>query len=582
MRVAFVGNPNVGKSALINAIAGTSLRVGNWPGVTVERKEATLSLDGREIHLVDLPGVYNLSSSTPEEEITLRYLLENTPDVVVNVVDATNLERNLFLTLRLCDLGVPVVVALNMWDEVEKRGLVIDVKKLEELLGVVAIPTCALKGVGTEKLLNAVLEVSAEDRFPRPVRFSSGVERFLREAEELVPSHLSSIKRFAAAVALEGGVSFGEEKLSEIRRKMEEFFGDYADSILAEERFKIASSVSRQVVRPPRDARKELTDLLDTFVLNRFFGLPLFLFVVYLVFKVTFGLSEPLVEVVDTFFSEKLSGWISSFLTGTAPPWVSGLFLDGVLSGVGTVLSFVPMMVVLYLVLGFLEESGYMARAAFVMDGFMRRVGLHGRSFIPLMVGFGCNVPAILATRVLDSERDRKITALLVPFMSCGARLPIYALFAGVFFKGHEAEMVMLMYLFGVAVSAIVGVFLDKVVFKGKERGLFVMELPPYRLPALRVVWASTRLRVKAFLKKASGVIVVSMVVLWATLNLPYGVPREKTLLGRFAAAVSPVFSPSGFPDYRAVAALIPGTVAKEAVVGALAQMYHTSETGLS
>ena len=225
-----------------------------------------MSLDGREIHLVDLPGVYNLSSSTPEEEITLRYLLENTPDVVVNVVDATNLERNLFLTLRLCDLGVPVVVALNMWDEVEKRGLVIDVKKLEELLGVVAIPTCALKGVGTEKLLNAVLEVSAEDRFPRPVRFSSGVERFLREAEELVPSHLSSIKRFAAAVALEGGVSFGEEKLSEIRRKMEEFFGDYADSILAEERFKIASSVSRQVVRPPRDARKELTDLLDTFV----------------------------------------------------------------------------------------------------------------------------------------------------------------------------------------------------------------------------------------------------------------------------------------------------------------------------
>ncbi len=585
--IAFVGNPNVGKTALINAISGAELKVGNWPGVTVEKKEAIFTYKGRRFRLVDLPGIYSLSPYTLEEKISQEFLLDGRPDVVVNVLDSTNLERNLYLTTQLADLGLPAVLVLNMWDEFQAKGYSLDLRMFEGVMGVPCVPTAATKGMGVSQILDAVLDALQERRVLRVVRFDEVVEEELERIEEMLrdiecpyPLRWSSVK------LLEKDHFFIEklqEKIEyelppwidESRRKIERYYNEDVDTVLAVQRHGYINGLLKEVLKKPVQRRIELTSVVDNILLNRVVGLPIFLLLVYLMFKVTFDGSAPFVDWLDGFFNGFVAKWLGYlFFKLGLPGWVNSLVIGGVLQGVGLVLSFVPLMLLLYIFMSFLEESGYMARAAFLMDRIMHAVGLHGKSFIPLVIGFGCNVPAILATRALENERDRKLTALLIPFMSCGARLPIYALFAGVFFTKHRAEVVFSMYLLGMLISLIVGFILRRTVFSG-EAPPFIMELPPYRIPTFKMLWRSTWLRTKAFIKKAGTVIVAAMVILWVFLNVPFGAPPEKTILGRVSSAISVLFVPAGFGrDWRPVAALIPGTAAKEIIVGALGQLY--------
>ncbi|BAT71041.1 ferrous iron transport protein B [Thermosulfidibacter takaii ABI70S6] len=580
--VALAGNPNVGKTALINSISGAKLKVGNWPGVTVEKKEISFMYKDHNIKLVDLPGIYSLTPFSQEERIARSFLLNEKVDVIIDVLDATNLERNLYLTTQLAEFGIPIVVALNFWDEVKRTGMEIDVNGLEKALNVPCIPTVATQRVGIEEILHYVV---GSRKKPKTLRFSPEVEELISKVEAEIRKVFKDKVPYPVRWLAIKIVERDQEILTELKAKfgidftalepdiksLEELKGEDIATIIAEERYAFAYGLTKETVkRKPK--KRELTDRLDSIFLHRVLGLPIFLSLIYLVFKLTFDGSGPLIDWADGFINGFLAKWVSHLLS-FAPSWFQSLVVDGVIGGVGLVLSFVPLMLFLYFFLAVLEESGYMARAAFVMDRFMHTLGLHGKSFIPMIIGFGCNVPAVLATRMLENERDRKITALLIPFMSCGARLPIYALFTAAFFRAHQAEIVFLMYLIGVVVAAAVGIVLDRFIFKG-EISPFIIELPPYRLPTFKMIATSVRVRTWAFVKKAGTVILAAMVLLWVFMNIPYGAKPENTVLGRFSRAISPIFAPCGISNWRAVAALIPGTVAKEVVVGALGQLY--------
>jgi len=588
--IAFAGNPNVGKTALINAISGAKLKIGNWPGVTVEKREAEFEFEGRRFRLVDLPGIYSLTPYTIEERIAQEFLLEERPDVVVNVIDVTNIERNLYLTTQLAELEIPMVIALNMWDEFKSKGFHLDVEMLSQILQVPCVPTAAVRGKGIDRLLKEVIRAYENHILPAKMRFNRVIEEKIERLEEMLKEReIPYPLRWSAIKILEKDefflekvkkfISGMEEEIERMRREIEDYFGEDIETVIAEQRYGYINGLVREVLKKPVERKIEITDLIDKVFLNRLLGMPIFFFLIYMMFKVTFDGSAPLIDWIDGFINGFVGKWLSIGLYGMgAPHWLVSLLIDGVLSGVGLVLSFVPLMFFLYLFMSILEESGYMARAAFLMDKIMHLVGLHGKSFIPMVIGFGCNVPAVLATRVLESEKDRRLTALLIPFMSCGARLPIYALFTGLFFKKHQAEIVFSLYFMGVVVSLIVGMILQKTVFKGESRP-FIMELPPYRIPTVKMLWNSIWLRTRSFIKKAGTVIAVTMVILWFFMNIPYGSPPEKTVLGRVARTVSPVFYPLGFgKNWKAIAALIPGTVAKEIVVGALGQLYGLEE----
>ncbi|NPA15339.1 MAG: ferrous iron transport protein B [Deferribacteres bacterium] len=590
MVIAFAGNPNVGKTALINAISGAKLKIGNWPGVTVEKREAEFEFEGRRFRLVDLPGIYSLTPYTIEERIAQEFLLEERPDVVVNVIDVTNIERNLYLTTQLAELEIPMVIALNMWDEFKSKGFHLDVEMLSQILQVPCVPTAAVRGKGIDRLLKEVIRAYENHILPAKMRFNRVIEEKIERLEEMLKEReIPYPLRWSAIKILEKDefflekvkkfISGMEEEIERMRREIEDYFGEDIETVIAEQRYGYINGLVREVLKKPVERKIEITDLIDKVFLNRLLGMPIFFFLIYMMFKVTFDGSAPLIDWIDGFINGFVGKWLSIGLYGMgAPHWLVSLLIDGVLSGVGLVLSFVPLMFFLYLFMSILEESGYMARAAFLMDKIMHLVGLHGKSFIPMVIGFGCNVPAVLATRVLESEKDRRLTALLIPFMSCGARLPIYALFTGLFFKKHQAEIVFSLYFMGVVVSLIVGMILQKTVFKGESRP-FIMELPPYRIPTVKMLWNSIWLRTRSFIKKAGTVIAVTMVILWFFMNIPYGSPPEKTVLGRVARTVSPVFYPLGFgKNWKAIAALIPGTVAKEIVVGALGQLYGLEE----
>lgn len=579
--VAFAGNPNVGKTALINTIAGANLKVGNWPGVTVEKKEADLVTKDMTLKLIDLPGTYSLSPYSIEERITRKFLLENNPDIVINVVDSTNLQRNLYLTVQLMELEIPIIAALNIWDDFEKKGYRLDTEKFYGLTGIKAVPTVATKGWGKEKLLDKIKKLCNTKEKPRIPKYSDDTEEFLSKAVKLIPSDFPYPKRWTAVKILEGEKEIiqklpDSEKCIDLHNEFETFFNNDAEGVIAEERYAYVSWLTKQTLKSTLSKKRDLTDILDSVFLNRFLGIPIFIFMMYIVFKLTFDGSGPFIDWTDGLINGFIGKWTGVMLS-SAPGWLQSLVINGIIGGVGLVLTFVPLMLFVYFFLGLLEESGYMARAAFVMDRTMRSIGLHGKSFVPLIIGFGCNVPAIYATRALENERDRKLTALLVPFMSCGARLPIYALFTAVFFKAHQASVVLLMYLIGIAVAIVVGLILKSTVFKG-EVPPFVMELPPYRIPTGRMLWKSVASRTGFFIKKAGTVIAATMVILWVFINIPYGAKPENTLLGKSATAIAPIFKPAGFDDWRPVAALIPGTIAKEAVIGSLGQVYNVQE----
>lgn len=589
LTVAVAGNPNSGKSTLINALAGTRLHVGNWPGVTVEKKEAVFGYQGVRIRLVDLPGTYSLSPYTQEEVIARDYLVRERPDVIVNVVDSTNLERNLYLTVQLLELGIPVVIALNIYDEAERKGYSINVKEVEEMLGVRVVPTVATKKSGLDELLQAASEAAREPagNRPRQLDYGQDIEAAVREVEQKIKSSRPALAdsyplRWLALKLIEGdglvlgetgiaGDGFAAGAVSHLRKA----HGEDIESLMADTRYAQASGLTHEVLRRPEVSKIELTEKIDRIVLNRFIGIPIFLAAMWLVFKLTFDVSTPFVDWVDGVTAGPLSRWAAVLLGALgAPDWTVSLATDGVIAGVGFVLVFVPVIFAMMFFITFLEGSGYMARAAFVMDRAMHSMGLHGKSFIPMLLGFGCNVPSIYATRTLENPRDKALTALLVPLMSCGARLPVYVLFVGAFFSAHAGTVIWSLYVMGIAFAVLMGIIFKRTLFRG-ETPMFIMELPPYRMPTMRSLMIHTWEKGKHFLLKAGTYILAVSVLVWFLLNLPWGVEQKKdSYLGRAGQALAPVLEPVGFGNWEAASSLITGVIAKEIVVGTMGEIY--------
>jgi len=592
--VAVAGNPNSGKSTLINAIAGTRLYVGNWPGVTVEKKSAMFEHEGRRIKLIDLPGTYSLSPYTQEEIIARDYLVKEKPDVIINVVDATNIERNLYLTVQLLELGIPLVIALNIYDEAEHMGYKINIKAMEEMLGVKVVPTVATKKSGLDELLKAATEVADNpSRYqPKQLNYGEDIESAAVSVQGHIRERYPSLNnkyplRWLAFKLMEGDshdmeevslnidASFFEKATAHLKKA----HGDDIESIMADERYALATGLTREVVKRPEVRKMQITEKIDRVVLNRFLGIPIFLAAMWVVFKLTFDISKPLGDWINDATAGPISRMAAKAITAVnGPLWIASLTTEGVIAGVGFVLAFVPVIFAMMFFITFLEGSGYMARAAFVMDRAMHSMGLHGKSFIPMLLGFGCNVPGIYATRTLENPRDKALTALLLPLMSCGARLPVYVVFIGAFFSAYAGTVLWSMYVMGIALAILMGVLFKRTLFRG-ESPMFIMELPPYRMPSFRSLMMHTWEKGKHFLIKAGTYIFAVSILVWFLLNLPWGVEHKKdSYLGKMGQIIAPALEPIGFGNWEAASSLVTGLIAKEIVIGSMAEIYAVEQ----
>ena len=592
LTVAVAGNPNAGKSTLINAIAGSRLHVGNWPGVTVEKKEASFEYQGTRIRLVDLPGTYSLSPYTQEEIIARDYLVNERPDLIINVVDATNLERNLYLTVQLLELGIPVLMALNIYDEAQAKGYRIDVGGIEKMLGITVIPTSATKKSGLDELLQSTIATAKDlkGHLPHQLNYGEDIETAaLHIAGALNTSHPALLERYPQRwllLKLMEGDSYIQKEtdlddslIEEALHHLKRGHGEDIEALMAEVRYSLATGLTREVLQKPELPKTELTEKIDRVVLHRVFGIPIFLAAMWIMFKLTFDLSKPFADWMGDMIAGPFKH-LAEALLGTihAPDWTVSLVTDGIIAGTGNVLSFVPMIFAMMFFITFLEGSGYMARAAFVMDRAMHSIGLHGKSFIPMLLGFGCNVPAIYATRTLENPRDKALTALLVPLMSCGARLPVYIVFIGAFFPNHGGSVLWSLYMMGILLAIAMGFIFKKTIFKG-DAPMFIMELPPYRMPSFKSLMIHTWEKGKHFLIKAGTYILAISVIVWFLLNLPWGVEHKKdSYLGQVGGIVAPALQPLGFGTWEASSSLIAGLVAKEVVVGTMGEIYVKKE----
>ena len=537
--IALAGNPNAGKTTLFNHITGARQHVGNYPGVTVEKKEGYTTVNGKTVKIIDLPGTYSLSATSLEEKIARDFIVHEKPDVVVDVVDASNLERNLYLAVQLFELDVPVVIALNMTDVARNRGIRIDVKKLSELLRVPIVPTVGTKGKGVDVLLKTAVE-RAEKPFSGGIKIPYGndLEAAIQRISHLLKSRgwiLPGYDAYWLAMKLLEGdedvlkkmkASFSEgfdaleEEVDAEKRHLQELLGDDPAILFADRRYGFISGACAEAVRLSPEARHTISDKIDAVVTNRVLGLPIFLLLMYLVFQLTFTVGAPPMDWIDAGF-----GWLGEFVSGLWPPGsesaLKSLLVDGIIAGVGGVVIFLPNILLLFLAIAVLEDSGYMARAAFIMDRLMHKIGLHGKSFIPLLLGFGCTIPAVMATRTIENERDRLTTILVSPLMSCGARLPIYALIIPAFFAPKwQGPMLWTIYTIGIVMAILLAKLLRAKVFRG-ETAPFVMELPPYHMPTLKGVLIHMWERGYLFLKKAGTVILGVSVLLWAITSYP-------------------------------------------------------------
>ena len=590
--IALAGNPNSGKTTVFNELTGSHQHVGNWPGVTVEHKEGTVRRNGQSFRVIDLPGIYSLSTFSQEETIARDFLLNEPIDAIINIVDASNLERNLYLTTQLLELGLPVIVALNMIDVAEGMGQKLDLKKLSGLMGVEIVPTVAAKGEGMTEILDTVLEVTQKGyEPPRSARHNPEVEleisKLLDEISFKTDFEASVPERWFVIKALEGdpearkrlierssSPDHAAAKIEETRIRLEHGFGDEPETVIADGRYGFIGGLLREVVtRTPSVDRVAASDRIDDVLLHRWLGIPIFLALMWLTFKLTFDVGGYFTEWIEVGVSA-LGAWMGSVLP--AGP-LSSLIVKGIIAGVGGVVVFVPNIAIIFLIISFLEDSGYMARAAFLMDRSMHLVGLHGKSFIPLLMGFGCNVPAIMATRTLETREDRLLTILINPLMSCTARLPIYILFTGIFFSQHGAMVIFSLYAMGVLLAVVSGKIFRKLLFP-KAASPFVMELPPYRMPTLRGTLMHVWERTSLFLSKAGTVIMAASVVIWALGSLPWGVEFSgpESFVGYLGRWMEPLVRPLGF-DWRAAVALLFGFGAKEVVVSTLGVLYGGS-----
>ena len=598
--VALAGNPNSGKTTVFNALCGTREKVGNWPGTTVERKEGIMEYAGKKIKIVDLPGIYGLSAYSIDERIARSFLIKEKPHLVVAVVDASNLERNLYLVAQLLEMGQKVLLNLNMLDIASSRGIRIDKEKLSKILGVQVVETIASRGVGIEKLKEEIVK-GLEERGKREhlkISYGSDVETAIKKLEEIIGKNkdIGMSLRGMAIKLLEGDQEFIEKfkdskDFDEIKRVIEETeklilrkTGDDLETFIIERRYAFLKGLVKECTLRERSLEERLTlsDKIDKILTNRILGLPIFLLAVYALFQLVFYVGNPIADIIDGLFGD-LTTYANTLCAKIgAPDWFSSLISDGVISGVGSVLVFLPNIALLFLGISILEDSGYLARAAFIMDRVMHALGLHGKSFIPMLIGFGCNVPAIMATRTLESRKDRILTILVNPLMSCSARLPVYTLFASAFFSEHQGLIVFSLYITGIVLAIIVARIFKNFFFK-EESAPLVMELPPYRLPTLRNVFTQVYLRSSIFIKKAGTIIVLAVILIWALSSLPPGVDyaSEESLIGKFGKTISPILEPAGFGNWQSAVALSFGILAKETVVGTLGTLYGAEEESL-
>ncbi len=585
--VALVGNQNCGKTTLFNQLTGRNQRVGNFPGVTVEHKEGQIR-SSKNITLVDLPGIYSLSPYTSEEIVSRDFILGSHPDAILNIVDATNLQRNLYLTLQLIELGKPMVIALNMMDEVKANDTHIDIEKLSAELGVPVVPISASKNQGLEDLMETLERTANGKQAPMKYDFCEGpVHRALHAAAHLIEDHAKNVgvsPRFAASKLLEGDEPLeaalhmsesDKDILQHIIAQMEEETGLDREAALIDMRYKFIEKLyDISVVHSKKAKNGTFSMRLDKVLTHKIWAMPIFVGIMILIFYLTF-------ESVGGFLSDALAAGIhnlsllvdSGLTAAGVSDWMHSFVIDGIFNGVGIVLGFLPLITILFFLLSILEDSGYMARVAFVMDSLLRKIGLSGRSFVPMLIGFGCSVPAIMSTRTLSGDRDRKLTILITPFMSCGAKVPIYAMFAAAFFVKYQALVMTSMYLLGIAVAVASGLMLKNTFFKGNPVP-FVLELPAYRMPSLKTVLMLVWERAKDFIVRAFTIIFIASIIIWFlqsySLTFHFVTDNSQSILAEIGRLIAPVFAPLGFGNWQSTTALIAGLTAKETVISTL------------
>ena len=596
---ALAGNQNCGKTTLFNQLTGSNQHVGNFPGVTVDRKSGAIR-NNPDTEVTDLPGIYSMSPYTSEEIVTRQFIIGEKPTGIINIVDATNIERNLYLTMQLMELDTPMVLALNMMDEMRGNGGTVRINKMEAMLGIPVVPISAAKNEGVDELVDHALHVAKYQERPGRMDFcgeedhGGAVHRCIHGIIHLIEDHAKAAGipvRFAATKLVEGDQRIEaalkldqneKEMIEHIIVQMEQERGLDRAAAIADMRFHFIHQLVDQTVVKPRQSKEQLRSArIDRFLTGRYTAIPTFVGIMALVFYLTFGVIGLALQNLLEVGIDALTAAVDSTLTAwNVNAAVHSLVIDGIFTGVGSVLSFLPIIVTLFFFLSLLEDTGYMARVAFVMDKLLRRIGLSGRSIVPMLIGFGCTVPGVMASRTLPSERDRKMTILLTPFMSCSAKLPIYSLFAAAFFPEHAALVMVSLYFLGIAVGILMAILLKSTVFKG-EAVPFVMELPNYRLPGLKNVVQLLWEKARDFLQRAFTVIFVATIIIWFLqsfdLRLSLTADPQQSILAWLASGIAPLFAPLGFADWRVSTALITGFMAKESVVSTLTILYGSS-----
>ena len=596
---ALAGNQNCGKTTLFNQLTGSNQHVGNFPGVTVDRKSGAIR-NNPNTEVTDLPGIYSMSPYTSEEIVTRQFIIGEKPTGIINIVDATNIERNLYLTMQLMELDTPMVLALNMMDEMRGNGGTVRINKMEAMLGIPVVPISAAKNEGVDELVDHALHIAKYQERPGRMDFcgeedhGGAVHRCIHGIIHLIEDHAKAAGipvRFAATKLVEGDQRIEaalkldqneKEMIEHIIVQMEQERGLDRAAAIADMRFHFIHQLVDQTVVKPRQSKEQLRSAqIDRFLTGRYTAIPAFVGIMALVFYLTFGVIGLALQNLLEVGIDALTAAVDSTLTAwNVNAAVHSLVIDGIFTGVGSVLSFLPIIVTLFFFLSLLEDTGYMARVAFVMDKLLRRIGLSGRSIVPMLIGFGCTVPGVMASRTLPSERDRKMTILLTPFMSCSAKLPIYSLFAAAFFPEHAALVMVSLYFLGIAVGILMAILLKSSVFKG-EAVPFVMELPNYRLPGLKNVVQLLWEKARDFLQRAFTVIFVATIIIWFLqsfdLRLSLTADPQQSILAWLASGIAPLFAPLGFADWRVSTALITGFMAKESVVSTLTILYGSS-----
>lgn len=594
---ALVGNQNCGKTTLFNQLTGSNQHVGNFPGVTVDRKDGVIK-GYKNTLITDLPGIYSMSPYSSEEIVTRNFLLKEQPKAIINIVDATNIERNLYLTMQLLELNMPMVVALNMMDEMSGNGGTVLINELEAHLGVPVVPISAAKGEGIDELVSHVLHVAYYQEKPQFLQHfdNQALDRCINAIEHLIEDHAKKARiplRFAASKLAENDsllleqldLSQNEKEILEhIRKQLEEESSFDCSAAIASDRFHSIINICRQTVKKPHESKERLrSQKIDQFLTGKYTGIPAFIGIMGIVFFLTFNVIGSFLQGILENGVSIVTNYVDTLLTqAQINVALHSLIIDGIFNGVGTVLSFLPIIVTLFFFLSILEDSGYMARVAFIMDKLLRKIGLSGRSIVPMLIGFGCTVPGVMASRTLSSRRDRQMTIILTPFMSCSAKLPIYAFFTSVFFPGKGALIMIFLYVFGILTGIIFALILKGSLFKG-EPVPFVMELPNYRMPGAKNVCQLLWEKAKDFLQRAFTVIFVATIVIWflQTFDLRFNIVTESkdSILAILAGYIAPIFNPLGFGDWRISTALISGFMAKESVVSTLSILYGSTQS---